>query len=426
MKWPYKEDLLQFIWQHQLLKNQALMSTKGSAIRVIKTGVLNTSSGPDFLNAHIIIDGIELHGSIEIHLDSKDWYYHKHHLDQAYNNVVLHVCYSCDVDVLSEDKTTIASVQISEWIDDRLLNRYNELLQNAKFVPCSNQLKNVPDFTITTWMERLGVERLEHRSSEVADVLENANGNWSEALYTFLLQAFGKPKNDVCFKELAERIPFSLLSKHSNSIFQLEALLLGASGFLGKPKDNYSIALRAEYSFLAKKYSLHNIESLWMLGKVRPSSQPTLRIAQFAAIVHKNPRLIDPEFLVKNIDQFYAALSVTPSEYWQTHYTLNKESVKRDKPLTKSFINLLLINALIPFLFFYSKKKLGTSGNEPAEVLLKLPAEKNSIISKWNDIGLNSNNSFETQALLYLYKQYCSAKRCLSCNIGKQLLLKNG
>jgi hypothetical protein len=60
--------------------------------------------------------------------------------------------------------------------------------------------------------------------------------------------------------------------------------------------------------------------------------------------------------------------------------------------------------------------------NEFLEVLQKIKAEKNSIISKFDEIKISSKNAYESQALLELYNNYCAKKLCLQCAVGVRLL----
>ncbi len=58
-------------------------------------------------------------------------------------------------------------------------------------------------------------------------------------------------------------------------------------------------------------------------------------------------------------------------------------------------------------------------------MLKKLPAEQNSIIQKWKKQGIKAQNAGETQALLQIYKNYCTDKKCFRCKIGHKVLTKN-
>jgi hypothetical protein len=56
------------------------------------------------------------------------------------------------------------------------------------------------------------------------------------------------------------------------------------------------------------------------------------------------------------------------------------------------------------------------------EILKKIKPEKNSVISKFSELGVVAKNAFETQALLALKNNYCAPKRCLECAIGNSIL----
>jgi hypothetical protein len=57
-------------------------------------------------------------------------------------------------------------------------------------------------------------------------------------------------------------------------------------------------------------------------------------------------------------------------------------------------------------------------------LLEELPAEKNAIITEWNNIGIKTNTAADTQGLLQLKKKYYDVKNCLSCSIGFAVLRK--
>lgn len=84
------ERHLQVLWSNQS-HFLPLFTVKNSPIEVISPGVWNTEAGPDFIKAHLKINGKELRGDIEIHLHDASWQQHQHHLDKRYNRVILHV-----------------------------------------------------------------------------------------------------------------------------------------------------------------------------------------------------------------------------------------------------------------------------------------------------------------------------------------------
>ena len=40
----------------------------------------------------------------------------------------------------------------------------------------------------------------------------------------------------------------------------------------------------------------------------------------------------------------------------------------------------------------------------------------------WHDAGLTLRSAFESQALLQLATEYCAAKRCAECPVGRRIL----
>ena len=69
-----------------------LDTADGVSLEIVHRGTWSHGLGPDFRDALILFDGRELRaGSIEIHLRTRGWADHGHHLDPAYDAVVLHL-----------------------------------------------------------------------------------------------------------------------------------------------------------------------------------------------------------------------------------------------------------------------------------------------------------------------------------------------
>ncbi len=90
---PYQvaERLVQKIWLRGEYDTSRLVTLSGKQVRIINTGEWNRLGGPDFLSSELEIDGRRIVGDVEIHFREVDWKAHRHHLDPAYNDVVLHV-----------------------------------------------------------------------------------------------------------------------------------------------------------------------------------------------------------------------------------------------------------------------------------------------------------------------------------------------
>ena len=125
----------------------------------------------------------------------------------------------------------------------------------------------------------------------------------------------------------------------------------------------------------------------------------------------------------KSIADFYKLFIVKPSEYWDNHYVFNKESIVKPKTIGKSAVDIILINTIIPFLFVYGKSKgLHDIQERAINLLENIKSEKNSIVTKWDELNVKSTNAFDTQALIQLKNNYCEPKKCLNCQIGNSLI----
>jgi hypothetical protein len=108
--------------------------------------------------------------------------------------------------------------------------------------------------------------------------------------------------------------------------------------------------------------------------------------------------------------------------YWLTHYNFGREHRERKKKTTLKFINLILINTVIPFNFVYARK-MGRPVEPVVEVARKLIAEENSVVSRFYELKPNlPSDALHSQGLLHLKKNYCDKNRCMDCELGVSLL----
>ena len=89
------EYYLHFIWKLKRLPLHQMKLVDGKVFRLLDAGAYNEfENGPDFQNGAIEFDNLKWFGAIEIHVNSSDWYLHKHHFDKRYDAVILHVVYN--------------------------------------------------------------------------------------------------------------------------------------------------------------------------------------------------------------------------------------------------------------------------------------------------------------------------------------------
>jgi len=415
------EAFLQYIWQHKLFYQTNLRTTSGKKVEIIDVGKRNNDAGPDFFNAKIKIDDMLWAGNVEIHRRASDWKRHKHAKD--YENVILHVVKIADEPVvrLSGEEIPQLVLQYSEHTE----KRYEDWRTNKKPISCADKLCEIPSAFWQPQLNRLLSERLEQKTLAIENLLEQSKNHWEEAFYVTLCRNFGFGINAQPFEMLARSLPLNYLAKHKDNLFQIEALLFGQSGLPDSENpDEYEEKLRKEYHFLKNKFSLTPPENLaWKMLRIRPSNFPHIRIAQLASLIHRSSKLFSKIIENPSYNNLISLFSTEVSDYWRTHFRFGQTSPERKHKLGKSTIDVLLINTVAAFLFAYGKAKNDDEQQEKAMLLLeKMPAEKNHIIQIWTDLNIKAKNAFESQALLQLYKNYCSEKKCLHCAIGYKLL----
>jgi hypothetical protein len=421
------EDFLQYLWKYKKIEFSDLKTTRHEELILQQVGAHNTeNSGPDFFNARLIINGQKWAGNVEVHIKSSDWYAHNHENDPAFDNVILHVVWEDDIEIFRKDNTIIPTLQLKDYIKEELLSRYKKLFhKNTKqWIGCNKQLPEVSGFVLSNWQERLYLERLEKKSTLVLELLRDSENNWQAVLFKLLAKNFGLKINGAAFLSMASSIDFTVLRKCTDNLKQLEALFYGQAGFLDIDiKEEYFNTLKSEYQFLKNKFKLStNRVGLFHFFRLRPPNFPTIRLAQLAMLYFKNHQLFSEVIRINTIDDFYILFNVETSEFWQNHYTFEKESKTSRKKLTKSFIDLLLINTIIPIKFVYARS-IGQNPEEDIfELVSKLPFEKNSIISNFMNLNVPIENAMHSQAMIQLKNEYCDQKACLKCAIGNYLL----
>jgi hypothetical protein len=418
------EDFLHYLWRFQIW-NAPLQTSNGDSVEVLKPGFHNIDGGPDFLDARIRIGGTLWAGHVEIHTKSSDWYAHHHDKDPAYNSVILHVVYDNDTTAKRSIGTTIPTCSVRGNFSKNVYETFLNWKENRGFVPCEKHLHNLSEHKRILLLERLNIERLEEKVNEILiDLTYNLN-SWEETFYQHLFRGFGLKINAEPFFQIAKRTPLKFLKKHTNSRFQLEAMLLGQAQLLNSTfSDSYPRALQDEYAFLQRKYGLLSIsDGLINFLRLRPCSFPTLRLAFFASFIEQRSQSFQEILQIQTIDEGLKLLHVDVSDYWKTHYVFDKLSVEKPKELGLSTQQSIFINTIIPFLFAFGKLRDKPEICERALGFLQdLQAENNRLIRQWKSYGMPAKTASDSQALLTLKKQYCDQKKCLQCSIGIELL----
>ena len=421
------EKLMQYVWKHRLWRSEDMVTNTGKKVRVVDPGLFNTDAGPDFFNAKIEIDGHMWVGNVEMHYRATDWKRHHHDSDKAYDSVILHVVAKDDAPVRRTNGELIPQLVLE--VSPQFNADYASLVGATIEVPCATKIKQVPHLTIVEWVEGLAFERLHGKVERIHQLLDSFNGSWEDVCYVTLARNFGFGINNDAFERLARRTPLRLLGKHSDSVLQIEALLFGQAGMLDAQKpgmDSYYNQLCTEYAFLSNKFQLTPMEKeSWKLFRIRPQNFPYRRIAMLAQFIEGGFRMMNRILEAEGEKEMRSLFEVELSGYWIKHYTFGKPNERATATLSRSSIDIILINTVAPLLYAYGELTGNYEMTDKAIKLLEdLRAESNSIVSHFVAYGIDCPDALTSQALVQLKREYCDARKCIYCKIGHHLLSK--
>lgn len=422
------EDFLHYIWKFGLFDMAGLKTTTGDEVTVLHRGTHNRNAGPDFFNSRIKIGDTTWAGNVEIHTRTSDWARHKHGTDPAYSNIILHVVFEDDKPLADAQNNPVATIELKGRIDLKFYNTYKTFTDSKGWIPCAGSIANVDPFIVENWLERMAVERLERKSKSVLETLALNKGSWQETFYQIVAANFGFKVNAEPFGLLARSIPENYFARQKASDIQIEAMLFGVAGLLeAEFVDEYPNKLKQEFKFLKTKYNLPTLPGhIWKFSRLRPDNFPTVRLAQFAALIIKSNGLFAKVLETKRTEELRELFDVKASGYWDNHYMFDKESAPKEKHMGAASVENIFINSLVPTLFAYGIEHSDEYyRNRSLKLLTKTNPESNTIVKGWQALNVPMKNAHNTQGGIELKNLYCDEKKCLLCSIGTHLL-KNG
>lgn len=419
-----KENFLHYLWQYQLFNKKDLETINGELVTIQKVGYHNLNSGPDFTESVLQIGEQKWAGSVEIHLKSSDWYVHNHEIDIAYDNVILHVVWEDDIPVYRKDNRPISTLELKGLVPKHIWNNYQNLFQKEKrWIACEKMIHQVDSFTWLNWVERLYVERLTQKSLFVNQLLEQTVNDWEAVLFRLVAKNFGLKVNGEAFDSLANSFDFSVVRKESVDSIRLEALFMGQAGLLVESIDDlYYQELQKTYNYQQHKYQLRPAINPVRFFRLRPPNFPTIRLSQLAHLYSNTDNLFQKIIAIHDVQDIYKLLETQTNTYWERHYVFGKDSKKSIKKSTQSFLDLLMINTIIPLQFKYQMHIDQQDSSTIFKLIQQIKLEKNVIIQKYLDLGVKMHSAMDSQALLTLKNEYCKPQRCLECAVGLAIL----
>lgn len=419
------ENFLTYLWKFQKFNKGELFTTCGLPIQVYSTGVSNNNAGPDFLNARMSIQNQLWVGNVEIHVKSSNWYQHSHQSDVNYDSVILHVVWEHDIDVFRMNNTIIPTLELKQYVSTGTQTGVESLLiKNCNWIPCEQQLLNIPLRIKKKWLRHLYYERLEEQTKFIKKELEELKMNWEALMFRLLCKNFGMKVNGESFLSLARAIDYHMLMRCRTSKNNLEALLLGRAGLLkGHSDSEYLRKLQKEYAFICHKFDITNKEVITpKFFRLRPSNFPTIRLSQLAELYRSKTNLFSEIINSKSRKELYGIFDISASKYWDTHFNFGKCRNEFQKRLTRNFVDLLIINTIVPLQYCYGRYYNKELVNSSVNLMASVKREENTIVLKFIKLGMPAFSAADSQAIIQLHNHYCNKNRCVDCSLGNHVL----
>lgn len=391
------ERHLQAMWFEQKYFRQ-LITISGDPIQVISPGIWNAEAGPDFKKAHLKIGDQELHGDVEIHLQDESWYHHNHHIDERYENVVLHLSLWKSktpktlltlkqrplISTHLEEKLTIPLARIVQLIDLDLYP-YKKFVGSGR---CAQTLfKDLPADDATAFFRDAAINRLERKKKFLEANCEVAN----QQIAIGIAMALGYKQNAQAFLSL-----YHFLQSQSHLKDALFVVGLKAVGFFNAPYSQKWKASEHYQKLLSEAEQLPEMtfQQRLILAQIRPFNHPARRLAYLIKLLN-DPSI---EHLETNIDSNWqrywkyssqkkklrqVLLDLIPryeDSYWNYHYTFETTTKSQFLPLIGEDLQQeILINVILPLLYDRIKSRGNVSEIQYfREFFATLPAGKTS------------------------------------------------
>ncbi len=302
----------------------------------------------------------------------------------------------------------------------------NQLKEGARRFACAEALGRCEELHRQQIYTTLEHERLTRKYGDIHQLFRGDGlSSWNQTLYLLFMRTLGDKTNQEVVMEVARRVPLAALMRERNSIIRVEAMLIGAAGFMSSyPNRDYIEPFKKESSYIMRKY---NIDSLtyahWDLGRVRPINHPVLRLSQVATL------LCDHEFIFadmmrcksrSDIDSLFTSRATR--HFVDTHPNLATDD-RSDIKIGAQKRNLLGINIAVPMMYAYGCYTHDDGLCAQAQELNEsLAPEMNTYIKEWSKRGVYPTTAFESQALIQLTTCYCKHSRCEECPLGRMRL----
>jgi len=405
----------------------------GTKIYIKQFGIWNRSTGPDFLNACVLINDQEFKGPIELDTHPSDWTSHGHIDDPAFEKTILHIVFR-ETEKTSFTRTSenkhVRQITIPRERIEQALNLSPLTTSLAQFGRCSYPLSKFSPGKINTLMEEAAKHRLRLKGRIFSET-ENISG-YDEALWQATAQTLGYRPNALQLRLLTQRLTI----KNLNTRKDIESLLFGISDFLHPEivehatddSRDYLLNLWDSWWAARSEYALDESRSIsFTTSAIRPINHPQRRIAALAEIAKNwsdyRTRALE---ILKSPRQFIQKLSELSNPFWSHHYTLSSTATTKPMALIgRNRSTDLLINHLLPHSYLkdetatwdsYAKLPASTNNEKLKRAIIRLLGQRDDL-TNW------TKKAWQQQAILQIYQDFClqDTSDCHDCAFPEQL-----
>ena len=377
---PYPESVLQWVWNELLCSTHKLYTTCGKKISIIDQGILNLSDGPDFSQAHILIDGIRWYGAVELHVHSSAWKQHGHHRDPNYNQVILHVVLDSNpVPIVTQNGSKPYTLSLLPHIDTKLHSFIREFY-NKEALPCASNIHFINNNVFTRQIEKAHKEYFDKKTQDFFQFYEAGelpSTAWKNALIISLFNGLGISNNRGPMEELGR----SLVHHTFANLDELQ-------------EHAYDLAFGVSSSLA------------WNYKSNRPASQPDNRIAQACHLLY----LIQQQPLDNFIQLNYQSVW---NQYLKALGSKNSDLFK-----------VLYATVFLPAM--YALGALFTHHSLQQKVLKEWQSMKSPVPQKFIrllPVTLSEVPGLDKKlGLVHQFNHYCNQKRCTECMVLKKVI----
>ena len=427
----FSEKQAALIWQQVV--GRELTSSEDALVSVIYPGRTNGDSGPDFRDTVIVNKSHLTKGDVEVHIKSSDWYSHEHHVDAAYNNVILHV-------VMWHDCSSATSLQSGKTVPVLCLAealRYQAYLLPSQ-LPCFQILDHMDRQALGKLLNAAGEARFEQKAMNFrAEILRFAQKEEvGQVLFRGMMRALGYAKNTKPFEYLADRVSLNRIESIEGVALK-QALLLGTAGLLPSQRWQGEFAREKEVQELEQLWQSADKkvetmkESDWNLSHIYPNNSPVRRIVALSYLLERYSekkllagilQLVKEAPLPGGHCVLENGLTVTGDGYWRDHFDFDSRSKTRISALLgNSKAGEIAVNVVLPFAFSWGELTNEAKLTENSiELYRHYPKLAENCITQHMKKQLCLEESFvftacHQQGLIHVFRNYCREGRCGQC-----------